>query len=95
MAATLNDSVTIPEGVMLRELDRESVILNLGTGIYFGLDEVGTTVWRLLTEHRSLRPVYELMLPRYEVAPDMLERDLLRLVEELRQKALLHVRAEP
>ena len=49
-------------------------------------------MWRLLTDHGSVRPAFDGMLERYDVPPDVLERDLLRLVDELREKALLEVR---
>lgn len=91
MAITLDHSVTIGDGVVFREIGDESVILNLDTGIYFGLDAVGTAIWRLLQERGALRAVYEALLQQYDVAPEVLEGDLLRLMEELQAKALVHV----
>jgi hypothetical protein len=32
----------VPDDVLFRDLDGEAVILNLRTGTYFGLDELGT-----------------------------------------------------
>ncbi len=40
--------VAAPRHVLVRALDRESVLLNLETERYFGLDEVGTRMWQLL-----------------------------------------------
>jgi hypothetical protein len=39
--ATLNSTLRVPDDVLFRDLDGEAVILNLRTGTYFGLDEVG------------------------------------------------------
>jgi len=38
MDLTLNDSIVVSEDVLFRELDDEAVLLNLKTGIYFGLN---------------------------------------------------------
>jgi hypothetical protein len=75
--------------VVFRELDGEAVLLNLDSGVYFGLDAVGTRVWTLLLEHGATEPVCAQMEREYDVARDELERDVRRLVHELRQKGLI------
>jgi hypothetical protein len=84
--ATIND-----DNVVSRDLEGEAVMLNLESGVYFGLNEVGTRIWALIQEHGLLRKVLETMQQEYEVAPQTLESDLLRLVEELRAKGLVSV----
>jgi len=49
---TLRDSIIIPDDVLFRELDGEAVLLNLKTGIYFGLNPVATRMWQLIVEQR-------------------------------------------
>ena len=41
---SLDIRAVVPEAVITRELDGEAIPLNLETGIYFGLDKVGTDV---------------------------------------------------
>ena len=40
--------------VLVRVLDKESVLLNLETERYFGLDETGTRMWQLVTTAPSI-----------------------------------------
>lgn len=88
MAARLERFVVHPS-VVFRELDGEAVLLHLDTGVYFGLDSVGTRVWSLLLEHGSPAGVCERMLEEFDVSPDVIERDVLGLVDELRDKGLV------
>jgi len=88
---TLETQVFLGEDVVSRELDGEAVILNLESGTYFGLDPVGTRIWALLQKNGSLRETFETLLQEYEVAPNRLEEDLLRLVKELHGKGLLRL----
>ena len=88
---TLESQVFLEEDVVSRELDGEAVILNLESGTYFGLDPVGTRIWALLQKNGSLRETFETLLQEYEVAPNRLEEDLLRLVKELHGKGLLRL----
>ncbi len=79
------------EIVVSRELEGEAVILNLESGVYFGLNEVGARIWALIQQYGSLRKVLEAMQKEYEVAPQVLERDLLQLVEQLNARGLVNL----
>ncbi len=84
--------VSIPEQVLFRDLDGESVLLHLGSGQYFGLAEVGTLIWHLLVEGRSLDEIKEEIVAEYEASAEEVKNDVLRIVEELSQNGLLEVR---
>lgn len=86
---SLDASVSIPDDVIFRDLDGEAIILNLASGIYFGLDEVGTRVWMLLTESSSLRRVIDVMTGEYDVESSELERDVRELISRLSDKGLV------
>jgi hypothetical protein len=88
---TLETQVYLGEDVVSRELDGEAVILDLESGTYFGLDPVGTRIWSLLQKNGSLRETFEMIQQEYEVEPNRLEEDLLRLVKELYAKGLLRL----
>lgn len=86
--------VRVPAEVVAREIDGEAVLLNLATGIYFGLNSTGTRIWRALVENGSPQDAIRALLREYEVAGDQLQRDVSRLVEELVSKGLLLVDRE-
>ena len=89
MATALLDQFVVHPSVVFRELDGEAVLLHLDTGVYFGLDPIGTRVWTLLLEHGSPAAVCERMLDEFEVSSDVLQSDVLRLFDELRDKGLV------
>ena len=86
---TLDMQLRIPEHVVARKVGDETVILNLDSGIYFGLDSVGGRFFELVEEGSGLRSVVERMLAEYEVSGTQLESDLLRLTEDLKASGLL------
>src|SRR5688572_30393353 len=57
-AITLDATVTITPEVVFKELRGEAVLLDLASGIYFGLDETSTRLWQLLMSHGSLRRTF-------------------------------------
>ena len=70
----------------------ETVILHLKNGAYYGLDAVGTRIWEMLKEGSSPADICARMADEYNVAPDVLEADVRRLLGELQASEIV---AEP
>ncbi len=87
----LQSTVHIKDGVLSREVAGESVLLDMTSGTYFGLDPVGTRMWSLLAEHKRLEPVYQVLAEEFDVTEDQLLGDLTRLVDELASRGLLEI----
>jgi len=71
------------------ELSGEAVILHLGSGIYYGLDEVGARIWRLLDTPKSIRSLVETMTEEYEVDSAVCEREVLAFLNQMREAGLV------
>jgi len=75
----------------VRFLDRESVLLNLETEQYFGLDETGTRMWQLVTVSPNIDAAYEELLAEFDVEPELLRSNLTELLGQLVENGLLQV----
>jgi hypothetical protein len=83
--------VSAPSGVLVQELDGESVFLNINSERYFGLDEVGTRMWQVLTTAESIQRACETLQEEFDVAPEQLRQDLLALIDKLVEHGLVEV----
>jgi len=88
---SLTDRVIAPSHVLVRFLDKESVLLNIETERYFGLDETGTRMWQLVTAAPSVEVAYQELLEEYDVAPEVLRDHLTDLLARLVENGLLQV----
>lgn len=88
---TFEGRATAPAHVLVRFLDQESVLLNLETEQYFGLDPMGTRMWQLLTASESIDAVYRQLLEEYDVEPEILRDHLSELLGRLVDHGLLQV----
>ena len=93
MQISFSDRVRIPDDVLISRLQEESVILNLDSERYFGLDDVGTRILSVLTTADSIENAYESLLEEYEVDSHVLRQDLLALIESLLQQGIIEVSA--
>ena len=83
--------VVVPPHVLVRHLDGESVLLNLETEKYFGLDATGTRMWDLVTASANIDAAYTQLLEEFEVEPQTLRGDLNDLMDRLIEHGLLQV----
>ena len=73
------------------ELNDDIVILNLSSGTYYGLNEVGARVWQLIQQPRCVGEIHSLLLDEYDVTPDACHQELLKLLQELKKAGLIEV----
>ena len=87
----LTDKLTTSDDVVAREVAGETVLLNLTSGTYFGLDEIGGKIWQWLEqgECRTLADVCDRLVSEYEVSRETAEEDMLALAGDLAEHGLL------
>lgn len=88
---SFSDRVTVPPHVLVRFLDKESVLLNIETERYFGLDETGTRMWELATAAPRIEVAFQQLLDEYDVQPELLRANLTDLLSQLVENGLLEV----
>lgn len=93
MQVSFSDRVRVPDDVLVSRLQEESVILNLNSERYYGLDDVGTRVLSVLTNSDSIEAAYQSLLAEYDVDESVLRQDLLALVESLVEQGIVQVSA--
>ena len=91
----LTSRLRIATDVVFHDLQGEMVLLNLKTGVYFGLDAIGTAVWRLLEGGRSVGELLDALVAEYEVAERRCEADLVEFLGALRDNALVSLDDPP
>ena len=72
-------------------LGTEAAILNLKSGVYFGLEGVGAIVWDLIAKPKPVNEILETLLERFEVDQERCQNDLFALLAELDRRGLIEV----
>ena len=91
---SMRSTVAAAKGQISTRLADEIVILDLKSGIYYGLDEVGVRIWELLQTPQLIGEIRDTIATEYDVEPTVCERELLRLLQDLAAKKLIEVKAE-
>jgi hypothetical protein len=87
-----NSIIVASQNQISSDLVDETVILNLKSGVYHGLNQVGTTVWKLIQQPRNFGEIRDVLLTEYEVSVEECDRDLRQLLEDLTAQDLVEVK---
>lgn len=94
MEIDFNSRVVQSPETLINIIEGESVLLNLDNESYYGLDEVGTRMWELLTTSETIQAAYDRLLEEYEVDASTLRTDLAEMISSLVEQGLLELRLE-
>jgi hypothetical protein len=89
---TRRSTVTASSDQVSCDLDGEAAILNLRSGVYYGLDRVGAWIWGLIQTPRTVDEIAAAMLEAYDVDAERAERDLLSLLQDMEDGGLVEIR---
>jgi hypothetical protein len=79
---------------VLGDLDGNALILHLTSGVCYGLNSVGSRVWNLIQTPVSASEIREVLLMEYDVAPEVCERELVVLLNELSARGLITITSD-
>jgi hypothetical protein len=85
----LDTRLSVPPQVMSRLVDDETVLLDLKSGMYFGLDGVGKRIWEAISEGLTLGEIAAVIVSEYEVEEDQAQADVIGFVSDLVERGLL------
>ena len=89
MQIQADQKVTISPEVLFQEVSGETVLLDLSSENYFGLDEIGTRIWEMLNGGASVGEVVDALLEEYDTDRKTLESDVAELLENLAEAGLI------
>lgn len=90
-SVSLSSIVVAVKEILGCNLRDEAVILDLQSGVYYGLDPVGARIWELIQEPNLLSEVRDTILDEYEVEREQCENDLCAFIDELIVNGLVDI----
>jgi hypothetical protein len=94
MSLTISDRsvVVAAKDQVSCDLAGEAAILNITSGVYYGLDPVGARIWNLMQQPCEVAEIQNTISDEYDVEPERCARDLVELLEKLLAEGLIEVK---
>ncbi len=75
--------------IFWKKVDAELVILDIETGVYYTLNEVGARIWELALESRSIKEIVEDLLVHFDASEDVIHKDAQKVLRDLVRENIL------
>ena len=85
----LDTRLSVPPQVMSRLVGDETVLLDLESGMYFGLEGVGQRIWESIGEGLTLAETAAVIVSEYDVEENQARSDVVEFVSDLVERGLL------
>jgi Coenzyme PQQ synthesis protein D (PqqD) len=86
-----NSTIVATEEQISSDLAGEAVILDLKSGMYYGLNQVGASIWNLIQTPKTVTEIRLSLLTEYDVEKEQCDGDLLKILEDFAAKGLIEV----
>lgn len=91
MTTSLTDTTRIsarPDQIS-SDLEGETILLHMTSGLYYGLNDIGVKIWSLIQTPQTLAEVRQTLLANYEVTVEDCDRELKELLISLSEAELI------
>jgi len=87
--------VSIPESIVYREFVAETVVLNLNTGTYHGLNAVGGRMLEVLSKVPTVSDAAQQLATEYDQPLEDIQRDVCDFCGDLAERGLINLEEAP
>lgn len=81
------------DSVITAEMGEETVMMGMEQGKYYGLDDIGSRIWELLEEPRTLSALCETLRDEFEVEETSCREDVLDFLQHMQEEDLIRLDA--
>ncbi len=86
--------VTVSDDLTTADLGGEAIVLDVKSGNYFGLNEVGAFILECIRQPVSVREVIDRMLEEYDATREQITQDVVQFLQQLQEQGLIRVTDE-
>lgn len=88
---TLATTVKQSNKILVQNLDEDTVMANIDSGYYFGVNQTSKRIWELIAEPITIADVCGRLQHEYEVDAATCESQVLSFVNELAREGLVEI----
>src|SRR5665213_999240 len=97
----MDDSMSITEAsrvsrrndMLAQEVEGATVMTDVATGYYYGLESTARRIWELIEQPKSVSEICSILGAEFEVDSGMCETDVIEFLRRMNQEGLVHIAA--
>jgi hypothetical protein len=86
---TKKDIFQLKPDILSSQIGEEIVLLDMASGKYYKIDEIGSTIWSLIKEPKTIDEIVDLILVDFDVDRATCVSDVSKFLEDIKSKDFL------
>jgi hypothetical protein len=84
-----DNTFVLAEQVNWRDIKGETVVLNIDSGVFYTLNEVGRSIWEMVANGHTFESITHQLSEKFEVSPDISRVDAEKFLRRLMDEGIL------
>ena len=81
--------ITRRADLLASKVGEETVMLDMASGFYFGLDSIGTDIWQIIEQPTTVQAICDKLLAEYDVSEEQCRTETLIFLEDLLKNKMI------
>jgi hypothetical protein len=86
-----DNAFVLSEQVNWRDIKGETVVLNIESGVFYTLNEVGRSIWEMVANGHTFEAITHQLSERFEVSPNISRTDAEKFLQRLMDEGILKI----
>ena len=83
------DIIQRRQSLVIQEIDGDVVILNLDSGEYYGLAEVGVEIWKRIEQPQNVQSLIDSLIADFEGDAEVIQADVLEFLNNMQEEGII------
>jgi hypothetical protein len=93
-AIDMDSRIVRSSDIVFNEMDGETIMMSIENGEYYGINSIGSRIWKLLETPRTVSDLCETLQPDFDVTPEQCARDVLFFLNRMAEKEVIRIIGE-
>ena len=90
----INSLIKRKDGLVEAQIDGETVMMDIESGNYYGLDLVATRIWQMIEQPQSVQNLCSQLLLEYEVSEQQCQQDVISFLNKMRANQTIEIASD-
>ena len=77
--------------IVFNEMDGETIMMSIENGEYYGINSIGSRIWKLLETPQVASEICDTLLPDYDVTREQCAKDVLLFLNKMAEKGVIKI----
>jgi hypothetical protein len=93
-AIDMDSRIVRSSDIVFNEMDGETIMMSIENGEYYGINSIGSRIWKLLETPKAASEICDALLPDFDVTREQCAKDVLLFLNRMAEKGVVKIVTE-